>query len=379
MRIKIVLLFLIICSLLNGCGKQEKKQEYLDIEQEQKKMQQNKLDAQIDNMDEDDKAYNTMSDGFTTDGQYLYGLDKKKLNLKNGRMQYLCSIPGCQHDINVSPDCLSVKKMYSAVYTKKGIFCLQSGTSTLKQGSADAGKLWKYLDGKISLVYENTFYTDYEEKNYPDAKNSINFLLAWKNKVFLVGGTFYREYDLDTKTISDAIVISDTGIMGMCVTDKYIYYYNNIYELYRYDKKTKEKNKIADKVAYVTYQNQKIYYVCYEDEIPFLYDMKEDGTEKRKLIKDCWVNCSITDKAIYYQAYCSDYETYVSDLNGENVKQIIIKNKDESGQEERIKEFFYIIAYDKIKDVFFVDENFDNIYALEKETLNYKVINENGD
>jgi len=101
----------------------------------------------------DDRAYNTMSSGFSANGKYLYYLQMKNLRIdgENGEVEVVCHKAGCAHSAG-SPDCSAYQLMRSPLTSPDGIYYCSENKLCLYDGKTD------------KVLLRNNFCTEYEEE-----------------------------------------------------------------------------------------------------------------------------------------------------------------------------------------------------------------------
>ena len=355
------IIFILNCLLiiaLCGCNlaNSDVQSEYVNVSEVEQKIEDEQLNINIDGFEYDDKPYNIMKLSYTIDGDYFYKLSypHKKINLRSGRVQYVCQIPGCAHDEITSPGCISYQYFGSPVATSSGIYY------------TDGNKVMLFNGESSVTVLENDFYTDYEKEAYPDSKSGISAVVIRDNIMYITGPTFFFTYNLDTQERSEPYAISDSFLMALCVGDEYLYYSTESLEFYMYNLEEKTPQKLDDKVGQVSIKDGKVYYVKYENEIPSLYSMEADGSNKTKLIQECWVNYHITDNYIYYQEL-STFHIFRCDRDGKD--PVKIRLNDDTAQQSSV----HIISTGSMNHVFIVDDD-DIVYIIEDGSTEFKKI-----
>ena len=123
-----------------------------------------------------------------------------------------------------------------------------------------------------------------------------------------------------------------------------------------YDLEEKSIQKLDDKVGQVCIKDDKVYYVKYKNEIPYLYTMAADGSNNTELIEDCWVNYYITNDYIYYQGF-SNTDIFRCEHDGNNPVKINLHSDDTH------QELVWIISTGSMNHVFITDN--DIVYIIE--------------
>lgn len=315
----LILLVIIVCVCIFYFDKTEMKYaDTANLKQNYEEKQEN-LDVQISDFDYDDKSYRLSTLGYTYDSDYLY-LSRSApwyiINLKSGRVETMCKIPGCKH-LN-EPSCTDSLERYSCVATGEGIYFIREG------------KLWLRTDDKEKELFEGDFYTEFEELYFPDSPSDISSLLIRDNDIYLLGPTFFYIYDRESGEVSEPVKMnSDSACLGFVVTDEWIYYINAGNELFGGPIETMEFEKLEDMVTGIEVYDNKLYYVKWNSELGSgqLYVSEKDSVGEL-LLEQCYVNFVIADTGIYYQKNINDDRVYLCDHNGNPLDEIQLTNPD---------------------------------------------------
>lgn len=345
------------------CGCNQSKGDYVDLSNTEQKIKDGQLNISLDDFDYDDKPYNIMNLTTTVDSNYFYNfsIPNTKINLQNGRVQYVCQIPGCAHDEITSPGCISYQDIISPVAVSNGIYYL------------DGSKVMFFSGNDQTVILTNDYYTEYEAEIYPDNKSVITALVRYDNLLYIVCPTYFFTYNTDTKEITAPTTISDSLCMGFCATDSYLYFTTENLELYIYKIESGKTEKLADKVGQVRAKNGFIYYVKYENEIPILYTAKADGSESAKLLDDCYVNYYVTDNCIYYQSYVTK-DFYQYDIKNKKSTKLGLKYTFSDGKEYTNSEYLNIVSTSGMGFVFIINSTEKLIFIFEDNSTEYKTI-----
>lgn len=356
-RRHIFLVFLFVF-LLSGCSSQPNNSNYVDLDSAVQKIEENKLDIQSKDFTYDKKPYNIMKMDSTIDADYYYIFQESnmKINLQSGRIQSVCTLPGCAHTYR-SPNCIGYQEFISPVATTNGIYYVQDNQIML------------FHDSTEDIILENDYFTDYEKETYPDNKSIISALTIYNDTLYAICPTYFFTYNLQTEEITKPQKLCESLCMSLAATEEYLYYSTDSLELYQYNLKTDTIVKLDDKVGQVSISDEQVYYIKYEEEVPVLCTMNKDGTNAKKLIENCWVNYYIKDEYIYYQSFNKNNDLYVSRLDGSGKQQIKLKY-DESELTNLVK----IISIDALDQIFMIDEIENVIFVFEKGSTVYRVI-----
>lgn len=351
------LMIMLLCACNNG----EKKEGYVDIAKTKQQIANEHLNIDVVDFTYDDKPFNIMKLTTTMDSKFFYSFNypNMKINLENGRVQYYCNLAGCAHNELTSTGCISWQDFCSPIATIDGIYYVDDDRVC-------------YIDGENQItIVKNTHYTDYEKEMYPDCKSIITALVIKDDLMYVVCPTYFFTYNLSTKVETEPEEISTTACNGFCVSDEYIYYTTDNLELYIFEVKTKKITKLDDKVGQVSVKNGDLFYVKYENETPFLYRAKSNGSQSQKLIDDCYVNYYVADSGVYYQSYLTK-ECYFYQF--ESNSSIKITFNPLSDEEYTISEYLNIISTSTTDNIFVVDVTNNLIFVFEDGKTESKTI-----
>lgn len=349
---------------LCGCGSQQNK-GYVDTSEFIESIENNSDTEKGDYFGGhqfDDRAYNTMSAGFTVNGNYLYYMQMKNLRIdgQSGEVEVVCHKAGCAHSAG-SPDCTAYQIMRSPVSSPNGIYYCSEN------------KLCLY-DGKdTKVILKNNFCTKYEEEVYPDNKYDITHLIYSGGLLYLTGASFYFTYNPSSGETSEPVVISDSSVMSTDIDVENLYFTTDSAELFIYNVSAKESKKLDDNVWQLDFANGRLYYTKYENGVPMLYSADKNGENAKKILEDCYVNICVTEDYIYYQNYTDpERAVFVCKTDGSEPKKIVFPKKkiiDNNGNEVEEKEDYSvglvnIISSGASDKVFMISEN--RIYSFDK-------------
>lgn len=334
--------------ILTACSKKNE-QNYFDIDSVKEEINEGKINASTTDFKYDDKPFNIMKLNCTIDNNFFYDFmyPNMKIKLTDGKVSYVCDIPGCAHTLN-SSGCMAYIDFVSPVATTEGIYYV------------NGNKVMLYADSKETEILRNEYYTDYETEFYPDNKNIITALCIHGRELFVICPSFYFVYDLDTRETGEMKKLTDSLCTSFAASDNYVYYTNQNLEMYIQNKNSDDNKKAADKVGQVCFTGGKLYYIQYESDVPILYSADEDGGNPVKIAQDCYVNYCVTDSCIYYQNYINGKNVYKCDLNGENAEKVVFNNLPEDYSIPILK----IATCSSVDHVFFIDEEADDNSGL---------------
>jgi hypothetical protein len=321
--------------------------QYINASEYEKNIanQAENMDVDTSNLSYDDSGYMGVGGQYTADKNFLY-VDQVKINLSNGRVQSICNIPGCVHDVNYSPGCLERVEMRSPKATNAGIYFCKDNSLYLRSDNED------------KIIFTNSFCTEYEETNFPDTKYFLHALIIRKNIIYVLGTTYFFSYNLDTKTASEPVVISKSPIHTGDICGDYLLITNENMELISHNINTGETKKLDDKVTVVKSQSDKIFYVKWENYTesdigtPILYSANADGENVAKVIENCYVYFTVTENSIYFTKWNhTDRNYYKADIDGKNEQKIVLKTP-ENATEISPDTWFNIYSRADINSIF---------------------------
>lgn len=347
---RIMTLAAVSALLLTACAKQTGEstadgEVYVDLSSITIEAPEDILHITLKDFKYDDKGYSSMnSDAFSFDDNYVY-LQKtsghnRKMDLRSGKVYEMCIIPGCTHepprDAMKDPNCLSQSGLLSLLGSTEGLYHVKGSQVFLSD----------YDTGSETILYTNEFCTDATKKyceehsqqgEYPgqyepmDPYEIYGGLLLHDDVLYIIGFDFFLTYDLQTKQLSEPVVICESDhIFDFAVTDTALYYSNSISEIFRYDLASGDLKKVADHADRPkVFHNQIYYYGGDGTDARGLYTCDENGDNSRLLVPNCmeWV---VSGDSIYYSLGNELKTLYLCDLNGENAKELEVP-KNSSG------------------------------------------------
>ncbi|MDR0983947.1 MAG: DUF5050 domain-containing protein, partial [Ruminococcus sp.] len=334
-KINLFILILLSVAIISGCSDDGNGSEYVDVDEYNEKVKNisDVLNIDTSGYKYDDSGVTLVSHGFTFNDKFTFiNLQKNKVNLSNGRVQSICDVPGCLHNINYSENCLEKIDMQSPKATKDGIYFISENKFFLRQS------------GKDKLIFENTYYTEYEEEAYPEevkgdnTKCLLSSILLKDDTVYVFAPSYFYEYDINTGNMSEPIQIFDSEnasvIMSVDVENGCIFMSNENLELFSYNIETKKLEKITDKVGIMQSKNGKLYYTKWNETAKSSdicsYDLKDKN--ETKISENCQTNFCLTDKSIYYQTADDNEHILKSDLDGKNTEKIKLEYTFDDGK-----------------------------------------------
>jgi hypothetical protein len=256
-KINLLILISLLFAVISGCS-DGNGSKYVDVDEYNEKVKNisDVLNIDTSGYKYDDSGVTLISHGFTFNDKFAFiNSQKNKVNLSNGRVQSICDVPGCLHNINYSENCLEKIDMQSPKATKDGIYFISENKFFLRQS------------GKDKLIFENTYYTEYEEKAYPEevkgdnTKCLLSSILLKDDTAYVFAPSYFYEYDINSGNMSEPIQIFDSDnasvIMSTAVENGCIFMSNENLELFSYNIETKKLEKITDKVGIMQSKKRK--------------------------------------------------------------------------------------------------------------------------
>lgn len=297
----------------------------------------------------DDSNFTMLNSCYTINGGYLYlfnegedsgtpesnDLRKKiRLNLKNDDIEPLCKNPDCTH---LTEDCIC----------NKNIRCIRGNGDELLYISEN--KLMSYKDGISREIFSNPYNLLMAET---DIYGLSGFVIGEKY-LYMFGGNIVFRLSKDDYKAGKPIYAGKNKIYSMCVYNDTAFVSNDLGELYKIDFATENVKKICDKSFNPTIYGDMLYYINWENDIPYLCCRDINGENEQKVLKDCYINFVIKDGYVFY-SQPKNFKLYAYSLSEK--KNILLS-------ENNI--FWKIISYPNIDRIFAVVP--DNILSWKKD------------
>lgn len=289
---------------------------YVDVASMQTAVVESRLDLIESGFTTEGKAYNIMSREYYIDETSLHFsyTPRRKLNLNDGRIQVDCDIPGCTHT-----DWETCEAGYYSVIHE---FLAYGDTLYY----ASDGALYSEKNGKTEKLFTNTYVPDIDWEDIV-ADNAVGVYLIKDDYLYLKGLNFFYRYHLKTGEISERYDLGKLiGTLSLDVIGDKMYITSTAYEFFCYDMENKTLEKLDDMVTYIKCTENKVYYCHLDDGLNCLYSMNPDGSNRTKLIDDCYVNFMISENTVYYTSF-STHKSYCVDLDGSNIVELPIEKQ----------------------------------------------------
>ncbi len=388
MKRNLLSLFLCTTIFLSGCNDDhigdeistsENTDQYFNISEIKDKIEKSAIDVGFTDFkyDESPKVFPTGGVFPTTLTPSYFMIndrnDKKWIDFGYGQVQSICDIPGCDHGINTD-GCLEHenRKIQDVRGAADGVYFQIDGESHL---------YFKENGGSKKTVFENTFYTDFEEEILPDNKTTFSYFMR-DSIMYVIGQSYMYMVDIETMTqISDPFIISHSRIWNADVSGNYFWISNEHLELICCNTKTGEITKTADKIDKLQCVGDRLYYITANNEgKACLYVRSIDPlvSDDRLVLENVDINFYAANESIYY---ISAQKLYKCGKEGENSVEIPLSFTYNCGEEYKFggSPFFY--STDSCDSIFVVDySNADEhktnaIFVIKKDSTEYQTIN----
>ena len=366
-------IYALILSMLFFTGCSSSNGTYVNINDSTVQKDSVALDTIVGDFSFDDKPYTIMRTERAFSKDYFYEfslLGNYCIDLKSGIVSGMCHKPGCSHT-DSSVGCLNNASFQSPVGSYKGLYYVSDNSVKLYSGDSS------------EVVYENNYCTKYENEYMPDNKYALGAICYQNHSLYIIGATYFFIYDVDTDSISQPVTISDSAICSLCADEKHVYCTNENEELLYYDKENNSISKLADKTVQCCLYEGNLYYIQYEQGVPYLYSRKSPDAVPEKIIEDCYVNYCINSGYIYYQNFSSGRDMYVCRLDGSEQKRITlfceVYDDNRELKEYDSQKLYYISTASHIDHVFVSDTDDGIVFAFKAGSENYETIYLGGD
>ncbi len=234
-----------------------------------------------------------------------------RLDLAENELIPLCGIPACKHDM---PACIENREINNPLAVGDTIwYTEQSRLMAIDLQSRET-----------TTLFTNSYGTEFERLTYPDqsgegssplqnVKDRYKLLggyILTDDIIYLYGPSYVFTLDRATMQAGELIKISDNVIYSLCIYDGIGYVGNDLNELYRVDFSDGTVQKLGDQIVNPTVYNGKLYFIRWENGVPWLCTSDTDGTNEEKLIEDCYVDFCIYADAVFYSQFANDRAFY---------------------------------------------------------------------
>lgn len=278
------------------------------------------LQLDTTNFQFDGASSGVMRGGMTTDGEKLYIKDGllMELNLTTGRVSPNCNRAGCAHN------------SYRCDAWQRSGHEEEEGTRTIGAFRArregiyytSGNQLCVRRDNQDIVLYENTYYTDYEKEIRAEDStwSDITIMCQTEDKLYFKGASYFRSYELSTGVVSEPIPFAypERSVVGGAVCGTRVYYINMLSECFYSNLDGSGFVEIeGDMITEVSAYDEEVYCSYLEDDQRYIGRILEDGTIV-PVVKDGYVNYTLTEDYLYYQIQGEEsYYVHRVDHNGE--------------------------------------------------------------
>lgn len=231
--------------------------------------------------------------GFTPTGSYSSQKTQcYRIDLQSGELLPMCDTPGCTHDVNLYPDCIN---------NKYGFISPTSVGDTIWYSKEN--KLIELKDGKETVLYENDYCTEFEEQfsqENPLQKYGFSVLLDDSDYIYAFGSSYTFRINRKTMKPEQYINVTDDAMTSRFVYENKAYVTDLLQELFVIDYETGEVTKLGDMINNAAVYDDVLYYTKYNGGRPILYTAELDGSGKKKLLEDCYMDFIVKDGKVFY-------------------------------------------------------------------------------
>lgn len=287
----------------------------------------------------DDKyCYLYSVEGFWGDEYTDQRLQYYKIDLQSGEVSPICDTPGCTHDINNDPGCITHEWPACITAVGDAFWCL-TPRSVYNHGFERQDQIIEIKGDTRTVIFENTYCTEFEELNYredPKDKYHISCFLVDDSYIYLFGPSYAYRIDRKTMKSDEPININDdASIDSVYMLGGKAYFTDSLDELFVIDFEAGTSVKMGDQIGLIDIYNDKLYYTRvqidqqklddymnkpydrwdYDEEADreeFLatrtisfYCSDLDGSNEVKLLDDA-SSCVIKDGMLFYSQWSGD-------------------------------------------------------------------------
>lgn len=354
-----------------------KEKTYVDVDKKTKEIKKTRLDTKVfgysgdtrDYMAGNSRTYSAFDDRYfycfhtiIEDEVTHYGRSvNSRVDLKNGRVSSICNIAGCAH-ADEKNGCLDFFNYGPVLCIGEDMYFLTGNKLMCQKGDS------------TETLYENTYRSELQKELFPDAGDMLSLFFMHGDKLYIGAIDYLIEYDLATGKASDPFIISDRNIYACCTDGKVIYYCTDTSELYAYDISMGKKQKLQDNVTRCSLHDGELYYIRFEDGVPFLYAYTEGKPEL--ILENCYITYCRNGEYIYYQHYAGDRDIFMYDTKEKKSTKLLIDytklDQKKASRHENSKLYDFMTA-DFLDSVFLVDDT-GTVFVFKAGSTEYKAI-----
>lgn len=258
----------------------------------------------------DDKyCYLYGAEGFWGDEYTDQRLQYYKIDLQSGVVSPICNIPGCTHDINNDPNCIT-HEWLSCITAVGDAFWSLPPRHALNRGFERQDQIIEIKGDTRTVIFENTYCTEFEELNYKESSNDkyhISCFLVDDNYIYLFGPSYAYRIDRATMKADEPINITDdASIDSVTMYGSKAYFTDSLDELFVIDFETGTSQKLGDMYNVVQVYNDKLYYTRVQIDQQKLDDYMNKPHDRWDHDEDADRDEFIATRTISF--YCSDLD-----------------------------------------------------------------------
>ena len=365
--------YLVLTAALMLCSCSEHNESgYLDVSGTEEKLSSAADMTVTDTVDIDDSALVFLHSAYTFDAdRFIICENDTKLNidLASGAVSTLCDVPGCVHDPNNSKDCFVFRSIGSPHLSREGMYFTEYDSEEHPGICLKSG-------GETETVFRNDFRSDLDRKLEPGGSVESCRYFIRDGVLYAMGLNWFYTVDMQTMTKTcEPVLLGESPIFNADVYGDKFYYSNENLELYAYDMKTAENNKLADKVWRLQPSADGLYYLEATDtNRENLMYLPYDGGEAKQIARETYIEMYVTDKSVYY---LTDSGLMQYDKASKTAKKIELSLTYENGEQYGMEglsyakliscpssEYVYLLDYDVATGT----EHRNTLFRIKKDT-----------
>ncbi len=270
---------------------------------------------------------------FSANEVYLYTSDYR-LYFATGECDVFCDVTGCKHNTDNCEDFDGFGRSCVRYYGNDTI-CLV-GDSICYRSAESVG-----TDNYYTVLYTNSFSTEYSRKNYPTNEDSSqsptmlsDFIFMDDHTLLVKGVNYVFTFDLDSNTASDPVEVCDSTILSITYLDNQIFISNFNAEVYCVDIASGTSTRMLEEGYYVKAANGRLWYAAWVDGVANLYSNNADFTDEVLEVTDASVVFSPCEDGILLDMY-SDNRVDLVTWEGERTTLFTWEEVEEAVNAER--------------------------------------------
>ena len=225
-------------------------------------------------------------------------------------------------------------------------------------------------------MFRNDFRSDLDRKLEPGGSVESCRYFIRDGMLYAMGLNWFYTVDMQTMTKTcEPVLLGESPIFNADVYGDKFYYSNENLELYAYDMKTAENNKLADKVWRLQPSADGLYYLEATDtNRENLMYLPYDGGEAKQIARETYIEMYVTDKSVYY---LTDSGLMQYDKASKTAKKIELSLTYENGEQYGMEglsyakliscpssEYVYLLDYDVATGT----EHRNTLFRIKKDT-----------